>query len=90
MRTIDSIIAELQAVASNPKKAMDDYKKATGNDTVSVFFDSKKIQETPNDEGYEEIKKAFRENAEIYYLDEISLEECVSNFEKQQESILSR
>lgn len=81
----DGIIA-----AYSSDEVIDAYKKATGNDTVSVFFDSKKIQETPNDEGYEEIKKAFRENAEIYYLDEISLEECVSNFEKQQESILSR
>ena len=37
MRTIDSIIAELQAVASNPKKAMDDYKKATGKGAVGIM-----------------------------------------------------
>ena len=37
MRTIDSIIAELQAGASNPKKAMDDYKKATGKGAVGIM-----------------------------------------------------
>lgn len=37
MRTIDSIIAELQGIASNPQKAMDDYKKATGKGAVGIM-----------------------------------------------------
>jgi len=37
MRTIDNIIAELESIASNPKKAMDDYKKATGKGAVGIM-----------------------------------------------------
>ncbi|MBO5486033.1 MAG: sugar ABC transporter substrate-binding protein, partial [Eubacterium sp.] len=66
------------------------YKEATDNDTVSVFFESKKIQEQPVDEGYGEIKQAYVENADLYLLNETSLEECMEKFINQRNSILNK
>lgn len=37
MRTVEEIIAELKAVADNPKKAMEDYKKETGKGAVGIM-----------------------------------------------------
>lgn len=37
MSKIDTIISELQAIASNPKKAMDDYKAETGKGAVGII-----------------------------------------------------
>ncbi|MEA4973359.1 MAG: 2-hydroxyacyl-CoA dehydratase family protein [Candidatus Metalachnospira sp.] len=37
MSKIDTIISELQAIASNPKKAMDDYKAETGKGAVGMI-----------------------------------------------------
>lgn len=36
MSKVDTIISELQAIASNPKKAMDDYKAETGKGAVGM------------------------------------------------------
>ena len=36
MSKIDTLISELQAIASNPKKAMDDYKAETGKGAVGM------------------------------------------------------
>lgn len=66
------------------------YKETTNNDTVSVFFESKKIQESPVDEGYAEIKQAFMENADLYLLNETSLDECMEKFINQRNSILNK
>lgn len=37
MSKVDTIISELQAIASNPKKAMDDYKAETGKGAVGMI-----------------------------------------------------
>ena len=37
MRTVDEIIAELKAIADDPKKAMEDYKKETGKGAVGIM-----------------------------------------------------
>ena len=37
MRTVDEIIAELKAIADDPKKAMDDYKAETGKGAVGIM-----------------------------------------------------
>jgi benzoyl-CoA reductase/2-hydroxyglutaryl-CoA dehydratase subunit BcrC/BadD/HgdB len=37
MRTVDEIIAELKAIADDPKKAMDDYKNETGKGAVGIM-----------------------------------------------------
>lgn len=37
MRTVEEIISELRAIADNPKKAMDDYKKETGKGAVGIM-----------------------------------------------------
>ena len=38
MSKVDTIISELQAIAANPRKAMEDYKAATGKGAVGVWF----------------------------------------------------
>ena len=37
MRTVEEIIAELRAIADDPKKAMEDYKKETGKGAVGIM-----------------------------------------------------
>ena len=37
MRTVEEIIAELKAIADDPKKAMEDYKKETGKGAVGIM-----------------------------------------------------
>ena len=37
MRAVDDIIREFRAIADNPKKAMEDYKKETGKGAVGVM-----------------------------------------------------
>ena len=36
MSKVDTIISELQAIAANPRKAMEDYKAATGKGAVGM------------------------------------------------------
>lgn len=69
---------------------IESYKQTTGNDTVSVFFESKKIQETPVDNNYDAIKQAFVESGQLYLLDETGIEECMETFQERRLSILSR
>ena len=64
------------------------YKETTGKDSVSVFFDAKKMQEQPNDAKYDQTVTAFKENAELYFLGEKTIEETMKNFEAQRADIL--
>ncbi|MBI9048841.1 MAG: sugar ABC transporter substrate-binding protein [Anaerolineaceae bacterium] len=76
--------------AYSSDEVIDAYKEATQNDTVSVFFESKKIQQAPNDSGYFEIQTAYKENAQIYFLDEIDLDTSMTNFLNQRSTILEK
>lgn len=66
------------------------YKEAAGRDSVSVFFDAKKIQEQPNTKGYDEIINAFNENVQLYLLGEKTIEETMENFSKQRDEIKAK
>lgn len=64
------------------------YKSTTGKDSVTVFFDAKKLQEQPNTPNYDKVVTAFTENAQLYFLGEKNIDETMENFEAQRETAL--
>ncbi len=70
--------------------AADAYMEAAGRDSVSVFFDAKKVLEQPNEEGYGEINDSFNEQAQLYLLGEKTLEETMADFAKQRDEIKAK
>ena len=69
--------------------AIEAYQEVVGKESASVLFESKKIQEQPNDPGYNEVNEAFREHAELYLIGEKTLEETIENFVSQRDEIMA-
>ncbi len=72
------------------ENASETFQETVGKESVSVFFNSKIIQEQPNISGYNEILSAFNEHAELYLLEEKTIEETMEAFKKQRETIIQK
>ncbi len=72
------------------QSAADAYMKAAGRDSVSVFFNAKKVLEQPNEEGYGEINDSFNEQVQLYLLGEKTLDETMADFAKQRDEIKAK
>lgn len=64
------------------------YKETAGTDQVSVFFDSRTIQEQPMWEGYDQILDIFKEDAGELMEGTYTLDQMMELFVQQREEIL--
>ena len=64
--------------------------EASGKESTHFLFEANKIQEQPNVGNYGEFTTALGENAQLYMLGEISIEECMDNFKAQGDEIRSK
>ncbi len=70
--------------------AADAYMEAADKESVSVFFNAKKVLEQPNEEGYGEINDSFNEQAQLYLLGEKSLEDTMADFAQKRDEIKTK
>lgn len=69
------------------KKSLAD---ASGKESTHFLFEANKIQEQPNVGNYGEFTDALSENAQLYLIGEITIDECMSNFKAQGDEIRSK
>ncbi len=76
--------------AYSSEEAKKSLAEASGKESTHFLFEANKIQEQPNVGNYGEFTTALSENAQLYLLGEIDIDECMKNFKAQGDEIRSK
>lgn len=61
--------------------------EASGKESVHFLVDAKKVQEQPNTTDYAEYLNILKENAQLYFLGETDIDQCMKDFADQTASL---
>ena len=64
------------------------YEEMLGEESTKVFFEAKRVMEQPMWNDYDALLEKFRSLADLYFRDELSLDEVMKRFENDRRDIL--